>query len=396
MKSNRAVPNTRAALTVGIDGVADAAPLLRLLGQAEVASRVNGQLSWTGTAQRRRSGDTGRMAARAREQSLGSREPPARAVRQGARAGAAGQCADTCRCGRHPRFQSSTAVTSRSAGRSNNGASSARFELQGVAGELRLAGPAAEPRLQFERLDLKRAPAILAVAGAMLPADGEITLDIDDLRHADRSLGARARNPRAAGRGRCVLARVGRNRAAPPGRRTGRARASIASARSSSPPIRKISRRSCGARSYPRSGPPSRCMRRANSAGPRTRRAISPPFSRAVSISKPKDDDSSHQMSANATVKGGQIELANVQGTGPRRRPAVPGQRPRRPAWRAITTSRSTTNGCRSRRAPCRRPHVRASREPGRRCAVRLRAAAGPKSRRRAACNGTAPGMRQD
>ncbi|HEV7432828.1 MAG TPA: hypothetical protein VGN77_07275, partial [Steroidobacteraceae bacterium] len=38
-------------VTLGVSGVADAAPLLRLLGQAQAAGRVDGQLAWTGSAQ---------------------------------------------------------------------------------------------------------------------------------------------------------------------------------------------------------------------------------------------------------------------------------------------------------------------------------------------------------
>ena len=39
------------AISFAVNGVADAAPLLRLLGQEEVAQRVSGQFAWTGSAQ---------------------------------------------------------------------------------------------------------------------------------------------------------------------------------------------------------------------------------------------------------------------------------------------------------------------------------------------------------
>ncbi len=49
------IESRRAAVGGGINfavnGVADAAPLLRLLGQEEVAQRVSGQFAWTGSAQ---------------------------------------------------------------------------------------------------------------------------------------------------------------------------------------------------------------------------------------------------------------------------------------------------------------------------------------------------------
>ena len=57
-----------------------------------------------------------------------------------------------------------------------NGITTARFEVQGVTGELRRAGNSAEPHLKIERLDLRRAPAVLAAAAAMLPANGELPL----------------------------------------------------------------------------------------------------------------------------------------------------------------------------------------------------------------------------
>ena len=71
-----------------------------------------------------------------------------------------------------------------------NGVTTARFDLQGVKGELRRAENADEPRLKFESLELKRAPAVLAVAGALLPARGELPMTVDDLRYAGISLGS--------------------------------------------------------------------------------------------------------------------------------------------------------------------------------------------------------------
>jgi len=70
-----------------------------------------------------------------------------------------------------------------------NGIATARFDVQGVNGELRRADNGDAPRLKFERLELRRAPAVLAVAGALLPARGELPLTVDDLRYAGQSLG---------------------------------------------------------------------------------------------------------------------------------------------------------------------------------------------------------------
>jgi uncharacterized protein YhdP len=71
-----------------------------------------------------------------------------------------------------------------------NGVTTARFDVQGVTGELRRAGNSSEPHLQIERLDMRRSPTVLAAAAAMLPTNGELALGIDDLRYGSRSLGA--------------------------------------------------------------------------------------------------------------------------------------------------------------------------------------------------------------
>jgi hypothetical protein len=187
IESRRA--STRGVLNVIINGVADAAPLLRLLGQPEAASRVNGQLSWTGTAQRIAGNDKDgwQLAFTSNLAGIESRLPEpfdkARArllpVNAQLRVDANG-IRDFSVDGRD------LAIS----GLIESGTTTARFELHGVAGELRRAGNTGEPQLRFERLDLKRAPAVLAVAGALMPADGEVDMTIDDMRHAGRSLGA--------------------------------------------------------------------------------------------------------------------------------------------------------------------------------------------------------------
>ena len=59
-----------------------------------------------------------------------------------------------------------------------------------MKGELHRAGNSSEPSLQIERLDMRRSPTVLAAAAAMLPTNGELALTIDDVRYAERSLGA--------------------------------------------------------------------------------------------------------------------------------------------------------------------------------------------------------------
>jgi hypothetical protein len=70
------------------------------------------------------------------------------------------------------------------------GSTEARFEIQGLSGELRATADAAESRLSIDRMDLRRAPSVLAAAGALLPEDRELAVQVAELRHANRALGA--------------------------------------------------------------------------------------------------------------------------------------------------------------------------------------------------------------
>jgi hypothetical protein len=182
--------NARGNLNIGMSGVADASSLLRLLGQREVADRVNGQLSWTGTAQHPASGDdkgdVWQLSLASNLTGIESRLPEpfdksrARVLPVSAQLRVDGKgIRDFVVDGRDLAVR----------GLTENGTTTARFEVQGVAGELRhVVNDAAQ--LKFERLDLKRAPAVLAAAGAMLPAASSLGVGIDDLRQADLSLGA--------------------------------------------------------------------------------------------------------------------------------------------------------------------------------------------------------------
>lgn len=188
VESRRA--SARANLTFAFNGTADAAPLLRLLGQAEVAGQIGGQLAWTGSAQHpvEHEGD-----ARAWQISLASNlagvesrlpEPfdkaRARTLPVTAEIGVgANGIQDFVVEGRELAIRGLVA----------NGVTTAQFDVQGVAGELRRGPDATDPRLRFGQLDLKQAPAVLAVASALLPAEGELPMVIDDLRYARHSLG---------------------------------------------------------------------------------------------------------------------------------------------------------------------------------------------------------------
>jgi hypothetical protein len=62
--------------------------------------------------------------------------------------------------------------------------------VQGISGDLHRRAGDANPEVRIERLDLARAPQVLAAAGALLPADSELTLTVDESRQGGRSLGA--------------------------------------------------------------------------------------------------------------------------------------------------------------------------------------------------------------
>ena len=71
------------------------------------------------------------------------------------------------------------------------GVTSAHFEVQGVSGELRRsARSASESQLTMKQLDLARAPQVLAAAGALLPGETELVVNIDEARYGARNLGA--------------------------------------------------------------------------------------------------------------------------------------------------------------------------------------------------------------
>jgi uncharacterized protein YhdP len=173
-------------VTLGVSGVADAAPLLRLLGQAQAAGRVDGQLAWNGSAQQLSGTDGWQLVLASNLAGVESRLPepfdktrtrqlPVRAELRTDADGIREFLVD----GRDLLVR----------GQVREGVTSAHFEVQGVSGELlRTAG--ADPQIAIDRLDLRRAPGVLAAATAVLPVNGELTMTVGDLRYADTSFGA--------------------------------------------------------------------------------------------------------------------------------------------------------------------------------------------------------------
>jgi hypothetical protein len=311
---------TRANLNIGVRGVADAAPLLRLLGQADAASRIGGQLSWSGSMQRLAEEDAARnddwqLSLASNLAGVESRMPDPFDKARSRQFPVTAQLrldAD----GIHDFTIEGRELSVR--GQLVDGAILARFDVQGVAGELRRAAEAgAEPRVQFEQLDMKRAPAVLAAAGVLLAENGELLMNVDDLRYADNSLGALEATitrrdtgtefslesapsapHRLAARGACGIAET-RCRIA----FTADTQHLAALLRGVQLPAEWPTEalHADGELTWP-----------VGSLGGDLTRVLAGRFDLET-----QGRDSNHQLIANATLADGRIELANLQGTGP-------------------------------------------------------------------------------
>jgi hypothetical protein len=312
IESRRA--GARGVTSAGINGVADAAQLLKLLGHEDI-QQVSGRLAWSGLLQRRAeaaggawqatiSGNLAGVESRLPEpfDKLRARQVPVSAALRFDERGihefeiASGR--DVVR------------------GRVDEGVTTARFDVRGISGEWRGADAAAVPRISIDRLDARRTPVVLAAAAALLPAGTELAVSIAELRHASRGLGGvrAALTRRAAG-----------------------VEFSLESASDS--PHELSANGTCGGgegqcrmeftvdteqltdllagAGLPAEWP-TRTLRasgelawRAESAGDITR-ALTGNFELET-----QGMDNTHQLLASATLADGQIELVDVQGTGP-------------------------------------------------------------------------------
>jgi uncharacterized protein YhdP len=310
-------PGARGNLNVGINGVADAAPLLRLLGQDEAASLVNGQVSWTGSAQLLAA--AGETTADAWQLELSSNlagiesrlSPPFDKIRARSLPVSARIRVDNAGIREFVVDGRELAIR----GVVDDGVTSAHFEVQGVTGELRRVATDA-PQLKIQRLDLRRAPAVLVAAGSVLPAGGELAVDVDDMIYADRSLGGlRARMSRRESGVEFSADSV----EGAPHQLT--ARGSCASAESRcrlefTADTQHLATL-LGGTQLPAEWPADKMHAAGeltwpiDSKGDLTR-ALAGRFELEA-----QGRDSNHQLVASATLADGQIELANVQGTGP-------------------------------------------------------------------------------
>lgn len=176
----------RTTPALAMNGSADASRLLRALGQEDVAQRVTGVLAWSGNAQAV-SGDGWQISLDSSLAGVESRLPPPFAKARGRvlplsaqlRVDAGG-VREFVLSGRDLELR----------GSSRDGAFETRFDVQGVTGRFVRTAANATPRLSLDALDLVRTPATLAAAGALLPANGDLVVAIDDVHHGDQKLGA--------------------------------------------------------------------------------------------------------------------------------------------------------------------------------------------------------------
>ncbi len=303
----------RGQLSLAVNGTADAAPLLELLGESAFTRGVRGQLAWNGSALKPAANAPWQLSLSSNLVGLESvlsepfDKPRSRALPLTAELQLdASGVRDFTLDGRDFSLR----------GQMQEGATHAHFEILGMAGELRRgADRKAKTEVAVERLDTQRAPAVLAAAAAMLPPEAELSLNIVDLRHAERSLGAM--------HGRLVRTDTG-----------------VAFAfESSEPALHRISTRgTCDSAD-------ARCRAEftASTAQLSTLlRGVSLPaeipteqLHASGEISWPLESsdlvvalqgrfdletegrDAGHQLVANASLANGQIQLENVQGSGP-------------------------------------------------------------------------------
>ncbi|HET7809015.1 MAG TPA: hypothetical protein VFL16_00390 [Steroidobacteraceae bacterium] len=179
--------NARNVPSLAMNGVADAAPLLELTGGAEAAQRVTGKFAWNGSADYQPADRSWLLSVASNLSGIESRlpepfdKPRARSLPVSAQINLA------------PEGIRSFVVDGGRAldvrGEVRDGATTARFEVQGVSGELRRDGRHANPTLRIDELDIRRAPLLLAASGALLPVDGELVVDVGTLRSGNASAG---------------------------------------------------------------------------------------------------------------------------------------------------------------------------------------------------------------
>jgi hypothetical protein len=308
----RRVPATAGparGLNLDVRGVADAAPLLELLGHGDVADRVDGQLAWSGTAQRLEGNDAWQISLASSLNGVESRLPePFDKARARALPINAQFRVDT----NGVREFGIDGERIKVRGQVDGQITAAHFQVQGIAGDLRRT-TGADPQLEVDSLELKRAPALLAFAGALLPANGDLALTIGELRYSGRSLGAL--HAAIARRGQGIEFSLESPQAA--------LHQLTAQGRCAADSCRAQFTADTGHLAALLHGvqlPPEWPTETLHAAGELDWPAQSADPSRALKGRfdlETQGGDDNHQLVANATLGDGQIRLDNVQGSGP-------------------------------------------------------------------------------
>ena len=302
----------RGSLSLALSGTAETAALLRLLGDGALTRSIGGQLAWSGSAVRATPDASWQLSLASNLVGVQSdlpepfSKPKTRALPLSAELRlAADGISDFVVEGRSFSIR----------GEMPGEALHAHFELPEISGDLRRAQRDVRSELAVDRLDTRRAPALLAVAAAMLPARGELSLNVADLRHADRSLGAL----------RAAVARTDAGLAF--------------SFESADPSLHRISAQGtcdtgdqrCRAEftadtahlaallrgvTLPAELPAERLHASGELAWPLTASDLTTALEGRFDLETGGSDDN-HQLVANATLSRGQIQLDNLQGTGP-------------------------------------------------------------------------------
>jgi hypothetical protein len=303
----------RGVASATLNGVAEAAQLLDLLGETDTAL-VDGQLAWTGTLQRRGDADRPDGWQLSLASNLAGVESRLPAPFAKPRARALPMTAELRFDAQGVREFEIESGRDSLRGRVHEGIASARFEVQGLAGELHAASGASERRLAIDELELRGAPRVLAAAGALLPIDGELAVEVAELRHANRSLGALAASVtrRSGGMAFSLESADGSPHEL---NATGDCRANERCRLEFSLDTRHLPALLVGAQ-LPAEWPTQALRASGELAWP----VASDDFVRALTGNfeiETQGASSEHQLIASASLADGHIDLANVQGTGP-------------------------------------------------------------------------------
>ena len=301
------------APTFSFRGEAEIAPLLRLLGQQAAVEQVTGQFAWSGAAQPA-AGGAWKISLASNLAGVESRLPSPFDKPRGRTAGVSAELAVARDGIREFSVDGGRALALD--GQVRDGITQARFEIQGLAGQFRRAGTSGrDTQLDLDRLDLERGHEALAAVLLLLPASGELRIDARDSRYADRSFGPlRAAVTREqgqvsftfdspavamhqlSGRGQCAA--EGRCRADFSANTTQLAALLRGAELPVEWPAAKL--HASGTLEWPLDAP----------------REVASTLTGGFDL-RSESADGEHQMTARATLSGGEIRLSDVQGTGP-------------------------------------------------------------------------------